>query len=306
MIYGCLFLISSNPRKGIRKENEKASMMTKILLTALLWLTTTMSQAQGQQLNQHKIINSGKINLLPLSEFAPENLQKACTLLLNNNYDEAAREFRQELGRNQNNLLAFVGLAQADLTFWPGEVKRLETQLKQNPENTIARFKLGTLLFYQAEVKYRSGGNADAAQEIDRATRLLSKSWREIKLPIPGLLYIEAHSIRSPNAGEEFAVLDQLIASLTGRQAYSSYQKAKQAGWQALPPSIQGTSPANLKPLRGVIRLAKSLSSVRFGHGVMHGNQVQMVYDPVPPERQRQTEYFLRWRQAIDRALQAH
>lgn len=234
-----------------------------IIFCATILVTLTMnSRAQQNQPDSRSFLMPGYILMVPLSEFAPARMEKSCDLLINYQYNEATVLLKQEIAQHNNNLAAYLGLAQADPSLWQSDIKKLEDEVKINAADPIIRFKLGALHFYHAKVQYSTHGNLSADKELTHAKALLSQSWHNLQNPLVGLLYAEANQMPSPNLQETSKVIDQLIKILGGSKTYASYQEAKRASWQASPPSLQGIPSTNLKPLRGVIRLAKSLSSV--------------------------------------------
>ena len=266
-----------------------------LLLAGLVLLS---GQTMAEIPNQKQLLNPGSLLVVtPLKDFASASLEKSCDYLQDGQYKEAADGFQQRLNENGNDLAAFVGLAQAEPAFWTAAVKSLKEQLAGNPSPDI-KFKLGTLYFYEWKVNPNAHG-----AELIQAKKLLTQAWHQSKRPIIGLLYAKVNQYPSPNLPEMSHVLDQLIAELAGSQDYSEYLQASHSGWQGPPPSSQQIPSANLKPLRGVLKQAWSLSGVRVGHGVMQGNHTEMVYDPVPEQEQKKVAYLAAWRKVIDQRI---
>ena len=249
-------------------------------------------------MNQKRLLRPGYILLVThLKDFVPLSSEEYCDDLENGRYKEAAAGFQQRLNENGSDLAAFVGLAQAEPSFWPSAIKRLKGQIADTSGSDL-KFKLGILYFYEWKVAPNTHG-----AELMQAKKLLTQAWHSSKLPITGLLYAEVQQYPSPDLPEMSHVLDQLIAELAGPQAYQEYLQANQSEWQGPPPSLQQTLAANLRPLRGVVKQASSLSGVRIGYGVMQGNHTEMVYDPIPEERQKKHAYLAAWRKALDKRI---
>lgn len=273
--------------------------MKRVLLLCAIFATFAFAvKADTNQPQQ--TLNPGWILVAPLVDFAPAGQQKYYNLLQNGHYAEAASGLKQTLAQNKNDLVAFVGLAQADPSSWPSAVTQLESMLKAH-EGFDTEFKLGTLYFYEWKTN-----PSRHSKDILRAQQLLARAWKRYKTPIVGLIYAEVYEASSPNLARMSSTLDQIIADLAGPNAKRYYEQAQASGWNWETPPIQQTPPANLRPLRGVLKLAWSLSNVRVGHGVMEGNNIKMVYDPVPVEQQRKAVYLLEWRSAVDQSLSKH
>lgn len=247
--------------------------------------------------HQKQLLNPGTLLFVaPLKDFAANALQQPCEDLKNGSYDAAAKGFKQSLDEHEDNLAAFVGLAQADPAIWPSEIKRLKTRILHDADSST-QFKLGTLYFYEWRVN-----PATHVSELAEAKKLLTRAWNKSKKPLIGLLYAEVHQYPSPDLGEINRVLNKLILDLAGSQAYAQYDLASRSHWSGSPPSRQIPT-ANLKPLRGILKEAWSNSGARFGHGVTVGNNTQMVYDPIPEERQKKFDYLAAWRKQIDQQI---
>jgi tetratricopeptide (TPR) repeat protein len=280
-------------------------MSIKTVFCSLLLLGfLAMCQAQDQP-NRARLLKPGIVLQLPLSEFAPDSDQKAYDLLNEGQFNAALTLFKQEVAQNGNDLAAFVCLTQLDSEYRRSQILRLDAENLAGRLDAVSLFKLGALHYYNAKMVYLSQSNVAAAQELTEAHKLLQQAWQQNPDPVVGTVYVEASQMPAPHLMLERQVLDQLIKELSGQQAYSTYRHAEQFGWHADVPLTQHTPPLNLKPLRGVIRLAKSLSSARIGHGVMTGNRIEVTYDPVAPEEVARGEYLAKWRAALDKALQS-
>lgn len=252
------------------------------------------SRTRAEMLNQKQLLNPGYILAAPLKDFVSASSEGYCNDLEKGQYKEAAIGFQQRLNENGSDLAAFVGLAQAEPSFWPPAINRLKGRLADDSSPDL-KFKLGTLYLYEWKVN-RNTHTAELAQ----AKKLLTQAWHQSKQPVIGLLYAEVQLYQSPNLAEMSLVLDQLLAKLAGSQAYSEYLQASRSGWQGPPPSSQQIPLANLKPLRGVLKQLWSLNGARFGHGVMQGDHAEMVYDPMPEEQQKKFNYLAAWRKALE------
>lgn len=256
--------------------------------------------ALTETIQQRKELNPGWIIVTPLANFAPPGDQRPYDLLQSGHDKEAANGFKQKLAVNKDDLVAFVGLAQADPSLWTSTVAQLERQAKSGDDYKVD-FKLGVLYLYQWEIDRNT-----YSKQFLWAQKLLARSWQQSQQPIIGLLYAQMQSMRSPDSTESSHVINQLVSELAGPQATSFYQYARRFDWQGQTPPVQETPIENLKPLRGVLKLAWSYSGIQTGHGVMHGNNIVSVMDPLTANQEKNMAYLLKWRHAVDKAIAEH
>ncbi len=276
--------------------------MKKILfLLCVCWaLSSLPAQVRALTPQQKQILAPGTVFRVPLTDFAGPGDQKPYHLLESGHETEAIQGFKKKLAANKEDLAAFVGLAQADPSGWPLSIAQLERQAKSG-DNYKVDFKLGVLYLYQWEVD-----RSTYPKQLDRSWRLLTQAWEESRQPIIGLFYAQMQNKLAPGVTEISSVLDQLISDLAGQRSAEFYQYARHSHWRGLTPPVQETPVENLKPLRSVLHLAWSFSGARMGHGVMHGNNIVSVMDPLTPEQEKNMAYLLKWRKAVDRAIAAH
>lgn len=276
--------------------------MKKIVFLILIYLSllSLPNKAPALTEQQQQELNPGKVFYAPLADFAAPRDQKPYNLLESGHDKEAAQGFERKLAANKNDLVAFVGLAQADPSVWPSLVTRLEHQEKSENSYNLD-FKLGVLYLYQWKTD-----RSTYPKQLFGAQKLLTRSWQQSKQPIIGLLYAQMQNMSAPGVTEISRVLDQLVLELAGPQAASFYRHARHFDWQAATPPVQETPIENLKPLRSLLKLAWSYSGTQMGHGVMHGNNIVPVLDPLTAEQEKNMAYLLKWRQAVDKAIAEH
>ncbi len=291
-------------------------MRTPVVVAIALTLAATLAvsskapvrgdaNARGSEMSPSQLqqLMPGRIDMVPLSEFAPVRVEAACDALLDGDYATAAQGFRQGLSKNPTDLAAYVGLLQADPSRWSATIHDLRRAADGNPADRMTTFKLGAALFYEGRAKYLFFDHEEGVEELARAKPLLHQAWVQTNSPVAGLLYAEAEQIPSPHFLLTEEVLNALLARLGGPSIYRQYREAGAGGWQSQPPSVKDVPKASLRPLRGVVRLFASVSGVRVGQGVIQGNKAVFQYEPVPPEQQQKEDYFAAWRDEISAAL---
>lgn len=283
-------------------------------LVLFILVNVTMPPAQAVPPRANRPIFYGWVNWAKLSDFAPVQLQQSCNLLVNKHLAEAIPGFEQELSQHPNDLAAYVGLAQAKPEMRVGQLQLLERQVRQGNENASAKLKLGVLLYYQWCQQVSA---VDDRTELSRAQQFIYEAWKESKLPIAAMMLDEV----APLGGTLYTAKhhnltkgmnDELIKELGGPKVYAMYQQAKQADWTAPLPPVKSVAPANLRPLRGVIRNLRSHSTIQVSYGMMKNGQVvmkngQAVMEPLEPLSEQQknwSRYLTAWSDQISRVLQ--
>lgn len=276
-------------------------------LALFILVNVTMPPAQAVPPRANRPIFYGWVNWAKLSDFAPVQLHQSCSLLMNKHLAEAIPGFEQELSQHPNDLAAYVGLAQAKPEMRTSQVQLLERQAKQGNENASAKLKLGVVLYYQWCQQVSA---VDNRTDLSRAQQFIHEAWKESKLPIAGMMLDEV----APLGGTLYTakhhditkgISDELIKELGGRSVYGMYQQAKQAGWTALPPSVKSVAPANLRPLRGVIRNLRSHSTVQVSYGVMKNGHAEMEpLEPLSDQQKNWYHYLTAWSDQISQVLQ--
>lgn len=288
--------------KGLKKGVSVKKVV--FLFLVCMSLSIPLSNASALTVAQKRELNPGRVLNVPLVDFSTLGDQRPYDLLESGHDKEAISGFKQNLAANKDDLVAFLGLAQADPTAWPSAVALLERQAKSG-KNYNVDFKLGVLYLYQWETDRDS-----YPKQLSSAQKLLTRSWQQSQQqsqePIIGLLYAQMQDMLSPDSTEASHVINQLVSELAGPQADSFYQYGRHFHWQGLTPPVEQTPVENLKPLRGVLKLAWSFSGVQRGYGVMHGNNVESVIEPLTAEQEKNMAYLLKWRHAVDKAIVEH
>jgi len=276
-------------------------------LALFILVNVTMLPAQAIPPRANRPIFYGWVNWAKLSDFAPVQLQQSCNLLMNKHLAEAIPGFEQEASQHPNDLAAYVGLAQAKPEMRANQVQLLERQVKQGNESASTKLKLGTVLYYQWCQQVSA---IDDRTDLSRAQQFIYEAWKESKLPIAGMMLDEV----APLGGTLYTAKhhnittgmdDELIKELGGPKVYAMYQQAKQAGWSAPIPPVKSVAPANLRPLRGIIRNLRSHSTVQVSYGVMKNGHAEMEpLEPLSDQQKNHYHYLTAWSDHITQVLQ--
>lgn len=290
-----------------KKKQQMIRITSALSLALFILVNVIMLPAQAVSPRANRPIFYGWINWAKLSDFAPIHLQQSCSLLMNKHLAEAIPGFEQEVAQHPNDLAAYVGLAQAKPEMRAHQVQLLEKQIKQDTKNANAKFKLGVVLYYQWCQQVSA---VDNRTDLSRAQQFIHEAWKESKLPIAammldevaplgGTLYIAKHHDITKG------ISDELIKKLGGLKVYAMYQQAKQADWTAPLPPVKSVAPANLRPLRGVIRNLRSHSTVQVSYGVMKNGHAEMEpLEPLSDQQKNWYHYLTAWSDQISQVLQ--
>jgi hypothetical protein len=270
-------------------------MLKAINIILLFLMCIGIAPCGTQQAAGRNPINYGWVSYAMLSDLAPEQLQSSCNLLFQHHLNQASAGFKTELSKYPNALVAFVGLVQSTPSVWPSLISQLEKNSAAGKTDAETDFELGTLLYYQW------GQQSTNNTGIARAQTLLDKAWQQDHAPIIGMMLADTLGIGKYShypplkAVGDRSITEQLISKLAGPRAFSFYQSAKSSGWQMEPPPLDWVQPKNVRPLIGMVRNLRSLSSSRVGTTeVVNGNYVA-VTSPYTPTQTAEQNYLAAW-----------
>jgi hypothetical protein len=236
--------------------------------------------------------------LRPLSDIAPAADLPACRMLLNGQRAEAARAFKARLAKDPDDFAAYFGLLQAQPERCAAEVRQ-----QAAPHTWRDRVKLGIALYIQWGTGKPINNDSDEPVRI-RIRQTLEDAWLERYDTFLALMLTTVPQYHGQRVKPSQA-MDTALRELAGPAAYAMYKSAGADKWNADPPPLRLVPTANRKPLRAVLRILWGWALGRWGHGVMKNGQYQIVWDPIPPERQAVGRYLDAWIKNIEKAMAA-
>lgn len=291
------------------------NLATALCLVAVTIVTSSGSiQASPEMQTSNNSFSYGYVYVSKLSNLASTKDRAAYVLLTEGHTTTAIPALQQELAKNPNSLVAYVGLMQVEPERWGSEIDSLRAKVSQQYDRhqqpaSADLLKLGTLLYYQRDrdpnllVQPRFD-----KQEIE-ARKLLKQAWNNNHSPIVGLMLMEAlttagfTSASSNESPTPIIIGHQLIKDLAGPEVLSQYLYARNYIWNTQPPPISLVPKQNLRSLLAVMASVRSLYGQRSGVLTIVDGKPVMTDNPVPASQLAHERYLKAWYNNLVAAL---
>ena len=291
-------------------------VLLAVSLLATCWLALMSQQAGGQtQGTKPPVVVAapnggyqyGRVTGSVLWQYAPDDLKPACKQLMRGDVIGTAPFFRKAYEKDNNNLAAYVGLAQAAPESLPKDIPHFWEILKKNPDNAQVKFCLGTALFYHImslspndRILLLNGKTSDRSEIVG----FMQDAWHKLETPLTAFMLLEV-SFMCQNKVDNKFVFDTLITHLGGKAVQQSWQNARKSNFTVHPPDVTTVPANNLESLNGVVLYLWSWSGTQTGTFVPKDGKKTVQWDPLTPEQQRVVRYYDDWHTAIKKRLKS-